>query len=535
MCFDSLYRSRGGGGITPPVVIVGGGIAGLMTALYLAPLPCVLLTRAALGEGSATGWAQGGLAAAVGPDDDPALHAADTLGAADGLADPAVAARVAAAAPQAVADLERFGVVFDRDEAGAGGGYRLSLEAAHGRRRVVHATGDGTGRAVSEALVAAVRRTPSIAVVEGAVATSLLVEDGRVVGVALEDADGRAGVLAAPGVVLATGGVGGLYAATTNPLGARGDGLLLAARAGAVLRDLEFVQFHPTAADIGGDPMPLASEALRGEGAILIDDRGERFMAGLPGQELSPRDVVARAVFARRAAGRTVFLDGQAAIGDDFERRFPKIYRVCRTAGLDPAREPIPVRPAAHYHMGGVAVDGRGRSSVEGLWACGEVASTGLHGANRLASNSLIEGAVFARFVAEDLRGQTFQEVASSHRPQLPGRAGPALRPPHAVRRILDGRVGVVRDEDGLRRAIADLLRLSAGPQAEAGALAALMIAVAALERRESRGGHFRSDFPARAGRQGETAKSSLVTLDRALATAREILPTIAQTMEVLS
>jgi len=534
MCFDSLYRSRGGGGMTPPVVIVGGGIAGLMTALYLAPLPCILLTKAPLGEGSATGWAQGGLAAAVGPDDDPALHAADTLAAADGLADPTVAARVAAAAPQAVADLERFGVAFDRSE--DDGGFRLSLEAAHGRRRVVHATGDGTGRAVSEVLIAAVRRTPSIAVIEGAAATELLVEDGRIAGLALEDEEGRAGVLSAPSVVLATGGVGGLYAATTNPLGARGDGLLLAARAGAVLRDLEFVQFHPTAADIGGDPMPLASEALRGDGAVLIDERGERFMADLPGRELSPRDVVARAVFARRTAGRKVFLDGRAAIGAAFEWRFPAIYRMCRAAGLDPAREPIPVRPAAHYHMGGVAVDGMGRSSVEGLWACGEVASTGLHGANRLASNSLIEGAVFARFVAEDLNGHAFRTVVPADRMRPIGGAAPVLRPPCAVRRILDRRVGVVRDEDGLRSAVADLLSLSAGPRAEAGALVALMIAVVALERRESRGGHFRSDFPSRSRKPGERPKSSLTTLDGALARAREILPaTIAETVGIPS
>jgi L-aspartate oxidase len=520
MNLDRLDWSGGVGRRQQPVVIVGGGIAGLLTALYLAPLPCVLLTKAPLGEGAATGWAQGGLAAAVGPDDDPALHAADTLCAADGLADPAVAARVAAAAPQAVADLERFGVAFDR-EGGGGGGFRLSLEAAHSRRRVVHAAGDGTGRAVSEALTAAVRRTPSITVIEGAAATELLAEDGRVAGLALKDADGRAGVLAAPAVVLATGGIGGLYAATTNPLGARGDGLLLAARAGAVLRDLEFVQFHPTAVDIGRDPMPLASEALRGDGAILIDDRGERFMADMPGRELSPRDVVARAVFARRAAGRMVFLDGRAAIGAAFERRFPQIYRSCRAAGIDPAREPIPVRPAAHYHMGGVAVDGAGRTSVEGLWACGEVASTGLHGANRLASNSLIEGAVFARFVAEDLRGRAFRTVATT---LWLRHAAPVSRPPRAVRRILDRHVGVVRDEDRLRSAVAQLLSLCAGPRAESGAPVALMIAVAALQRRESRGGHFRSDYPGRLGPQAGPPTSSLTTLDRALATAREIV-----------
>ena len=287
-----------------------------------------------LGEGAATGWAQGGLAAAMGADDAPARHAADTLAAAAGLGDPAVAALVAEAAPRAVADLERFGVRFDR---APDGGYAAGLEAAHGRRRILHAGGgDRAGETILAALVAAVRATPCITLIEGARAEALLLgADGGVAGLAFRRA-ASAGVLAASAVVLATGGLGGLYGATTNPPEALGDGLDLAARAGAVLRDLEFVQFHPTAIDLGGDPMPLATEALRGEGAVLVDRHGERLATALPGGDLAPRDAVARAVFDALAAGRGVFLDARAAVGAAFPRRFPRVHAFCLAAGHRP-------------------------------------------------------------------------------------------------------------------------------------------------------------------------------------------------------
>ena len=494
-------------------VIVGGGIAGLLTALLLAPLPCILLAKAPLGEGAATGWAQGGLAAALGADDTPALHAADTLAAAAGLGDPAVAALVAEAAPQAVADLERFGVRFDR---AAGGGYAAGLEAAHGRRRILHAGGgDRAGESILAALVAAVRATPSITLIEGVRAEALLVgADGGVAGLAWRRA-GAAGVLAAAGVVLATGGLGGLFAATTNPPEALGDGLDLAARAGAVLRDLEFVQFHPTAIDLGGDPMPLATEALRGEGAVLVDRDGKRLAAALAGGDLAPRDAVARAVFAALAAGSGAFLDARAAIGAAFPRRFPRVHAFCLAAGLDPVRAPIPVRPAAHYHMGGIAVDTRGRSSVARLWAAGEVAATGLHGANRLASNSLLEGAVFARRVAEDLLGRT--PLPAAARLALPG-ARPSLAPPRAVRRIMAAEVGVTRDAAGLAQALAALRALIG---CERGARVALMVALAALRREESRGGHFRRDFL----HPGGEARHSTLTLAEALRATADLAP----------
>lgn len=492
--------SMGSAGPMPDrVVVVGSGIAGLATALSLAPLPVTVVTQAALASEAATAWAQGGIAAALGPDDAPELHGADTLSAGAGLCDPEIVGRVTADAPACIAMLAEWGVRFDRD---AEDRLALGLEAAHSRRRVAHAGGDASGRQVLAALVAAARRQPSIAVVEGFRATEFLLDDDAVVGVSGVRGD-RVMRLPARGVVLATGGVGGLYAATTNPLGAVGSGLVLAARAGALLRDLEFVQFHPTAMALGADPMPLATEAIRGEGAILIDAAGERFMQGVPGAELAPRDIVARAIWERVAAGRAVFLDARAALGERFAERFPTVAATCRSVGLDPARQPIPVRPAVHYHMGGVAVTAGGRSSVPGLWACGEVAATGLHGANRLASNSLLEAVAFARWVAADLQGEGHRARRSTAPVEADGRWDDAVGPLCAameVRRLMDEAVGVVRDRVSLERAVVALSRLSdrgrRSPSSPDSALAALLIAAAALRRAESRGAHRRRDHP---------------------------------------
>lgn len=479
------------------IVVVGGGVAGLATALRLAPLPVTLVVAAPLGAEAATGWAQGGIAAALGPDDRPDLHAIDTLAAGAGLSEPEVARRVAAAAPEAIDWLVGLGTPFDRD---AEGGLALGLEAAHSRRRIVHAEGDGTGRVVLETLTRAVRACPSIHVMEGWRASELLPDaQGRVAGIAARDRDGRPLALPARAVVLATGGLGGLYAATTNPLGAVGSGLALAARVGAVLRDMEFVQFHPTAMAVRRDaertasggpaPMPLATEALRGEGARLFNSRGERFMAEVPGQELAPRDVVARAIFAQLAAGETVVLDARLKhIG----RRFPGVAALCRAHGLDPAVTPIPVRPAAHYHMGGIRVDAAGRASVPGLWACGEVASTGLHGANRLASNSLLEALAYARWIARDIVG----EQAAPGTPRAPAAPRPHSPARAEIRALMDRQVGVVRDAEGLAAAAARLRALSARDGCDL-SLVALAITEAALARCESRGGHFRADHPA--------------------------------------
>jgi len=471
-------------------VVIGAGIAGLMTALRLAPEPVILLAKAPLGSGCASAWAQGGIAVAVGADDTPAHHATDTVAAGDALCDARAVESITVAGPAALADLLELGAAFDRAPDGR---YKLGLEGGHGRRRIVHAAGDGTGRAMTAALIAAVRRTPSVTVLEGVEARRLIVEDGAVTGV-LAAADGKPVVLPTARVVIATGGIGGLYRETTNPLAAIGQGLTLAARAGAALADMEFVQFHPTALAVGRDPMPLVSEAVRGEGALLVDAAGRRIMVDYPRAELEPRDIVARAVWRETAAGRRVFLDARRALGNRFAECFPGIAAACRAGGIDPAVNPIPVRAAAHYHMGGIAVDAAGRSSLPGLWAVGEAASTGLHGANRLASNSLLEACVVGRTVAESVAGTTSR--LTHPRPAAVPRLPTAARA-DSVRTIMEQRVGVLRDRDGLTAAVDALasLAFATGPEADA-ALVGLFVAAAALQREETRGSHARTDFP---------------------------------------
>ncbi|PDT75600.1 L-aspartate oxidase [Bradyrhizobium sp. C9] len=504
-------------------VIIGGGAAGLMTALQLAPEPVVLLSKSPLGAEASSMWAQGGLAAPVGADDTPALHLADTLAAGAGLCDAAAASRIVHAAPDAVAHLAELGVAFDRR---ADGSWRLGLEAAHGRNRIVHATGDGTGREIMRALIAAVRRTPSITLLEGVEARRLLVEDNAVRGV-LAASDRGALTIATNRVVIATGGIGGLFSDSTNPGGCFGHGLALAAHAGAKLSDLEFVQFHPTAFDGPSRPMPLLTEAIRGDGAVLIDEIGQRFMADQPGAELAPRDIVARAVWRHRAAGHRTFLDARQHPGADFAQRYPVISAFCKMAGIDPATDPIPIRPAVHYHMGGIAVDGHGLSTVQGLWACGEAARTGLHGANRLASNSLMEAIVCARWVAESIEG-----ISAGPRAMLSDDTMPPASDPSAVRPILTQGLGVLRDRGGIARTIGSLYPLARSHGAASDpALVGLMIAVAAIRREESRGGHFRTDFPHTA----VSAAPSTLTRADALAAARDIVESKLSARSALS
>lgn len=497
-------------------VIIGGGLAGLMTALHLAPCPVVVLSAVPLGTEASSVWAQGGVAASVGPDDDAGQHLADTLAAGDGLCDAAAAQRILAGASDAIATLVTIGARFDRDAAGV---LRLGLEAAHGRRRIVHASGDSTGREIMRAVVAAVRACPSITVLEGVEARRLLTADGAVTGVLAARGD-EAITIATRQVVMATGGIGGLFLRSTNPAGCFGQGLAMAARAGAALADIEFVQFHPTALDTPGTPVALVSEAVRGEGAILVDETGRRFMAEVAGAELAPRDVVARALWAELAAGHQTFIDARGRISGGFAAHFPTVTALCHAHGIDPDREPIPVRPAAHYHMGGIAVDADGRSTLDGLWACGEVSRTGLHGANRLASNSLLEAVVCAGMVARSIQ-------ASAARPVLALRDSPLPQRPSAtaVRRIVSGAVGVLRDRDSIQHGIEALLPLAAGssPEADA-ALVGLMIAVAALNRRESRGAHFRTDWPV----HDSVAASRVLTLSDALRDAEMLGSAVA-------
>jgi len=484
------------------IVIVGGGLAGLFCALKLAPRPVTVIAAAPLGQGASSAWAQGGIAAAVSEGDSPEAHAADTIAVGAGLVDERVALGLAREAAARIDDLLRYGVPFDRDLEG-----RLAVgrEAAHSARRIVHVRGDMAGAAIIGALTEAVRKTPSIRLIEGFVAENLLTENGAVAGLQIRDANDPLAapeVIASRAIVLATGGIGHLYAVTTNPAEASGLGLAIAARAGAVIADPEFVQFHPTAIMAGRDPAPLATEALRGEGAILVNEAGERFMAKLhPLAELAPRDIVARGVFAEIAAGRGAFLDATKALGARFEEKFPTVYASCMSAGIDPATQPIPIAPAEHYHMGGIAVDACGRTSLRGLWAGGEVSSTGAHGANRLASNSLLEAVVYAARIAEDIDGHTIASPA--RRPAIVIAGRNALMPRLVVsslRNMMTSHVGVVRDGAHLAKAIrlfADIERNSGSMGLRNMATTALLVAASAWSRRESRGAHCRSDYPA--------------------------------------
>ncbi|MFV0367075.1 MAG: L-aspartate oxidase [Hyphomicrobiaceae bacterium] len=491
------------------IVIIGAGLAGLFTALRLAPLPVTVVAAAPLGEGASSVWAQGGIAAAVGEGDTPDQHAADTIRAGAGIVDSDIAHIVAREGSARIADLLRYGVPFDRDLEGH---YVLSREAAHSRHRVVRVAGDRAGAAIMQALIAEVRNTPSIRLLENYEAEDLIADSSSITGVRLiRGADlgkGNFALLPARAVVIATGGIGALFRVTTNPSYARGEALAFAARAGAVIADAEFVQFHPTAIDVGLEPAPLASEALRGEGAVLVNSDGHRFMADVAREaELAPRDVVARAVFAEIEAGRRVFLDCREAIGNRFSKDFPTVHAHCKAAGIDPATELIPVAPAEHYHMGGIATDDRGRTSLSGLWAVGEVASTGLHGANRLASNSLLEAVVFASRAADDIRNVVadgagmamacMQPTTGS----APADAAAREKAIALIRDTMSTDVGVVRNRRGLVRALLRLREISdmatnGDTQLANMALAARLVTASALMRTESRGGHFRRDYP---------------------------------------
>ncbi len=477
------------------VLIIGAGLAGLACALGCDGRSVVLANDSEPATDVASAWAQGGLAAALGSDDTPALHAADTLAAAGGIADARTVHELSADAPAAIALLERFGVRFDRR---ADGALALGLEAAHSRRRIVHAA-DHTGASIVRSLLDVVATRPQIELATGLRSIGLVQDDdGRIRGALFVDRWGRGVRIDARAVVLASGGYGGLFAKATTPPATLGAGIAMAGRAGATLADLEFVQFHPTALVSNDDPKTLISEAVRGEGALLVDDRGERF-----GDELAARDIVARAIFALEERGGHVFLDARQALGARFAVRFPTIAARCRAIGIDPAVQPIPVSPAAHYTIGGIVTDRVGRTDVAGLWACGEVAATGLHGANRLASNSLVEALIFGTRAARDITATPFVRRRPVLAPSTPPARFvadlPAALAP--LRAAMTAFVGVVRDEAGLRHAI-DVCDAFAGqsvcadPRVRDAVVVARAVASAALDRRESRGAHYRRDFP---------------------------------------
>jgi L-aspartate oxidase len=494
------------------VLIIGGGVAGLSAAVHARGRDVLMVGKTAFAEGGSSLLAQGGVAAALGTDDSPVRHTRDTIAAGAGLCDAEVVSRVTSEGPRRIGELLVLGANFDRRSDG-----RLALgrEAAHSRNRIAHAAGDATGAELVAALAAAARQARHISRDDATLALELVLDRGAVVGVMAIDRQGRQILYSASEVVLATGGIGWLWSHTTNPAEATGDGLAMAIRAGARLADLEFMQFHPTALAVGGSPLPLLTEALRGDGAVLIDETGARFMLDEhPEAELAPRDVVARAVWRRLRDGGSVFLDARS-LADRVEGRFPTVVRACRDHGLDLATQPVPVAPAAHYHMGGVMADTQGRTSLPGLWAVGEVARTGLHGANRLASNSLLEALVVGAATGEALASRCRAPAHPVRVREAVNRTGIRIAanpwldqiPPDvseqlvALRSLMWSAVGLERDAAGLHRADVDLLDLSDALGVGVGEfgnslLAARSIVRAAIARTESRGAHFRSDFP---------------------------------------
>ena len=495
---------------TTDVVVIGSGVAGLTTALQIRShdLSVILITKAQVDEGS-TKWAQGGIAAALGPGDSPEQHERDTLVAGAGLCDlPAVKVLVSEG-PEAVRKLIARGAVFDKSETGE---IALTREGGHLRNRILHAGGDATGAEVSRALLAAVSQDPGIEVIEHAlVLDALKSESGRICGVTLhvigEGSRDGVGQIMARAVVLATGGLGQVYSQTTNPAVSTGDGVALALRAGADVADVEFIQFHPTVLYMGENSkgqQPLISEAVRGEGALLVNDRGERFMQGVhPLADLAPRDIVAKEISRQMAksGAKHVWLDARSII--DFKDRFPTIHASCAQIGIDPRTDLIPVAPASHYASGGIRTDLNGHSSVPGLYAVGETACTGAHGANRLASNSLLEGLVFGARIAEDIA----KNLANLEKPVSPDPIeiliSPSVR--GELQRAMSRGAAVVRTSESLKGTLHTLERLKSATTIYANLdawettnlyLLAMAITRSALERTESRGSHTRDDFP---------------------------------------
>jgi L-aspartate oxidase len=496
-------------------LIVGAGIAGLRAAITLAAAGRVLVvTKEALGE-SNTQYAQGGIAVAISGSEDVELHLEDTLAAGDGLVDPIAARVLVEEGPARVEELLGWDTHFDRY---ATGELMLTREGAHSRNRILHANGDATGREIGRALLARASATPGITLLPWTLLTDLITSDGRVVSATLLDENGEIRTVHARSVLLASGGAGQVYSDTTNPAVATGDGIAAALAAGAELADMEFYQFHPTALSLSGVPRFLLSEALRGEGAWLVNAAGERFMHRYhPLLELAPRDVVARAITREGMGTRPgetlpVYLDMRHVTSVDPDARFPGISAFLHQHGLDLARDLIPVRPAAHYLMGGVRTDVDGRTSLPGLYAAGEVACTGVHGANRLASNSLLEGLVFGARAAEAMRRESGDPVKAEVRASLP--TSDVSLPPveEAIRRLQQQmweHAGLLRDAELLRSIdLAEATRYAnAIPSSqwtrreyEARSLArvARAIVVCALAREESRGAHYRNDFPQR-------------------------------------
>jgi len=480
------------------IVIVGAGLAGLFTAIKLAPLNVVIVASKKLGSGTSSQWAQAGIAAAMGKSDSILSHLKDTIDVGGGIVDEKIAELVITNGPSRVNDLIALGVPFDKD---TNNELILRKEAAHQHNRIVSVRGDMTGKKIMETLTQIVKKSDHIRVIEGYNATELHQIDGKIQGISIQK-ENKVELINSNCVVLATGGIGQLYKITTNSKEALGDGVGMAARAGAVLSDMEFVQFHPTAFDIGIDPAPLATEALRGEGALIVNTKDERFIFNShKNGELAPRDIVARSIFQEQQKGQKVFLDCRGDLGNRMINDFPTVYQLCRNSGINPSEDKIPISPAAHYHMGGILTDENGKTNIEGLYACGENACSGVHGANRLASNSLLEAIVFGDIISKDIKENMNKSMAYKEvKIDITKSKSLSRLKLQELRSIMTEFVGVERDKEGLEKAysmVKDIYtEYTMNGFLNNSLITSLLIIQSALTRKEHRGSHYRKDFP---------------------------------------
>ena len=495
---------------TTDVIVIGSGISGLMTAISLYPRKVTLISKKKLGEASSSAWAQGGIAAAIGNDDSPKIHFEDTIKASSGLSDEKIVKIITDEAASIIKFLEEKGVDFDKDHLK---NFLMSQEAAHTRRRVLKVNGDSSGKEIIKTLINNIQKLENITILEDVTIDEIITENNNVIGL-IGRHIGKNIVdnftfFKAPNVVLATGGLGSIYEHTTNPRDIYGEGIAMAARAGAILSDMEFVQFHPTGMDIGLDPTPLLTEALRGDGAKLVDENDNQFMKLIhPSGDLAPRDIVARELQKLKDLGHSTFLDCRKFSEKQLQTLFPSAYNFLKKANIDFTKEKIPVTPVAHYHMGGVLVNENGKSSIKGLWACGEVSSTGAHGANRLASNSLLEAFVFGKRIASSINSEVLNNTKDekiNFKKYLPKeRTSSRIRAKKYIwqlRNIMSDLVGVYRNEQKLKKAFIEIDRIEReakdlSAKLKDMILVSRLITYSAYLRKESRGAHFRSDYP---------------------------------------
>ena len=496
---ESIYKSD--------VVIVGSGISGLMTAVSLYPRKVTLVTKRKLGEMSSSAWAQGGIAAAVTKQDSPKKHFEDTIKASSGLSDEKAVKTITEEALDIVKFLEKIGVNFDKN----GNEFSLSKEAAHSYRRVLKINGDQSGKFLVDHLIAYAKQQGHITFVEDISIDHIIQRENQCHGIMghihKNGAIDNFVFFQSPNVILATGGLGSIYAHTTNPRDVYGEAIAMAAQANAQLVDLEFVQFHPTALDVGLDPAPLLTEAIRGEGAYIVDENNERFLfEDDPLGEMAPRDVVSRSIHKHKTKGHSTFLDCRH-FKINFEKMFPTASQYLQHASIIPTKDLIPIIPAAHYHMGGIKVDINGRTSVDGLWACGECSSTGAHGANRLASNSLLEAFVFSKRIADTInsgppkKGHKLINIENYIPKEKTISKIRAKKYIWQLRSAMNKFVGVERNQSTLDQAFIEFFRIeretkSLSAKLKDMLLVSKLITFAAMQRKESRGTHFRSDYP---------------------------------------